>query len=201
MRSVVLYGDSMLARFTKPRIDALEKRLDRATVHNCAAGGWTSDDCARRASVTARLRPDVLVLSLGMNDCAPWKLVPQDRFEANVRTVLEHFEGSRIVGFLPPPVVEQERPGLGTRTNEVLDRYRDSLRDLVGASACLETGDLLCGTPDGTLEPDGVHLTSVSYDALTPFLAELVNAAIAGSDGTSVTNMGGDVLSASSSPA
>lgn len=176
--TVVLYGDSMLGRFTKPRIDALEQAVGvPSTVLNCAAGGWDSADCARRAPALAPLRPDVLVLSLGSNDCAPWKQVPVKAFSDNVAEILAVFGPAYVVGFLPPVIREVDRPGLGRRRNVELDRYRDVLR--ASSDGCVEVDRLLAEVSGvATLEDDGLHLTSSSYDRVVPALADAVAAGL-----------------------
>ena len=173
---VTLFGDSMLARFTKPRIQHLEGELGApATVYNCAAGGWNSSDGAVRAALLGRIGWDTVVLSFGANDCAPWKRVASDRFAANMATVADAFAGARLVAFLPPVIQEIEQPGLGSRSNRELDEYREILRSVVGADACLDT-DRILATDAGArgLEPDGLHLTEDSYTLLIPILAQVI---------------------------
>lgn len=183
--AVLLYGDSMLGRFTRPRIADLEDAVDRpVVVLNGAAGGWDSTDCARRAPVLARCAPAVVVLSLGTNDCAPWRQVPLDVFARNLATVRAGFAGSDLVGFLPPTVreapTENGTDARPSRSNVVLDRYRDVLRDTAGAHRSLETPELLARHVDAeALEADGLHLTAHAYDLLIPELARIVTAAFA----------------------
>lgn len=168
---VMLFGDSMLARFTKNRIRQLESELGpAATVYNCAAGGWDSSDGVRRAPLLARAGWDTVVLSFGANDCAPWKRVPIEQFAENVAIVARTFHGARLAAFLPPRIEETGPPGHPPRTNRELDAYREALRAVVGADACLDTARLLTGG----LEADGLHLTPGSYTALIPELARVI---------------------------
>jgi lysophospholipase L1-like esterase len=172
---VMLFGDSMLGRFTKPRILQLEHELrSAATVYNCAAGGWDSSDCAPRAAVLARLAPAVVVVSLGANDCAPWKRVAPAAFAENVATVVEAFRGSAVVGFLPPVIREVDGPGTGRRSNADLDRYREILRTAVGPAACVDLATVLADVDFAPLEEDGLHLTAEGYAAVIPALARVV---------------------------
>jgi lysophospholipase L1-like esterase len=175
-KCVTLFGDSMLARFTKPRIQHLEDELGgAATVYNCAAGGWDSSDGAARAALLGRIGWDTVVLSFGGNDCAPWKRVTTDRFAANMAMIAEAFAGARLVAFLPPVIEEIEKPGLGSRSNRELDEYREILRSVVGADACLDTDRILAtDAGDRGLEPDGLHLTGESYTLLIPVLARVI---------------------------
>ncbi|WP_225998229.1 SGNH/GDSL hydrolase family protein [Myceligenerans pegani] len=201
----MLYGDSMLGRFTRPRIAALEASVEAALaadgapysvmVLNCAAGGWNSAHSARRGPVMARCTPAVVVLSVGMNDCVPGRLVPLDAFARNVASIRAAFIGAGLVGFLPPMVRETGHPATAPdtgaeaatseadlppgRRNVVLDRYRDVLRDAAGALWSLDTPGLLARRPDlEPLEEDGIHLTAQAYDMLIPELARLIAAAL-----------------------
>jgi hypothetical protein len=172
-RPVMLFGDSMLARFTKPRIRHLERELrGAATVYNCAAGGWDSIDGAVRALHLGRLEWAVVVLSFGANDCAPWKRVAIDRFTTNIETIVRAFDGAHLVAFLPPVIQEVDQPGRGCRRNRELDGYRDVLRAAVGAGACLETPCILAAGQG--LEADGLHLTEDSYARLMPALGQVI---------------------------
>ncbi|MFD7438200.1 SGNH/GDSL hydrolase family protein [Streptomyces sp. NPDC059861] len=177
MRLVVLFGDSMLARFTKTRIDRLEEGAGAdVLVLNCAAGGWTSRDGVRRMREVARLAPDVVVLSFGMNDCSPERLVGLDVFAEDLRCLVGAFPLASVVGFLPPSVAEEEGLGPRGRTNASLARYRDVLRDSVPSGRVVETDAVLAplvasGVP---VHVDGLHLTDEAYGLAIEALAELV---------------------------
>lgn len=182
---VLLFGDSMLGRFTRPKIAGLENAVDQPVlVLNGAAGGWDSNECALRAPVLARCAPAVVVLSLGANDCAPWRQVPLDTFAQNLAAIRSAFAGASLVGFLPPTIREApattDPDARAPRSNAVLDRYRDVLRDTAGAHRSLDTPRLLDHRSDVVpLEDDGLHLTGQAYAALIPELAGLVGAALA----------------------
>ncbi|MDA5145669.1 SGNH/GDSL hydrolase family protein [Streptomyces sp. AD681] len=177
MTLVVLYGDSMLARFTKARIDRLEEQSGPdAMVLNCAAGGWTSEDGVRRAEAVAGLDPDVVVLSFGTNDCAPERLVELDAFAANVQRIVARFPRAKVVGFLPPSVLERAGVGPRGRTNSVLARYRTVLRDIVGHDHSVETDRVLAplvasGTP---VHVDDLHLTDEAYGPVITAVARAI---------------------------
>lgn len=179
LKTIVLFGDSMLGRFTKSRIDQLEDEAEAdAVVINCAAGGWTSRDGARRAEAVARIAPDVVVLSFGTNDCAPERLVGLDSFGAYLRSTVEAFPLATVLGFLPPSVVEQDGVGPRGRTNTVLAAYRDVLRDAVPPGRVVETDAVLAPlvASGAATHVDGLHLTDEAYRLVITALAELVNA-------------------------
>lgn len=181
MKKVILFGDSMLGRFTKHRIDQLEDESGADTlVLNCAAGGWTSHDGARRARMAAALDPDVVVLSFGTNDCVPARLVDLGTFTANLRATIGAFGPATVIGFLPPPVVEHDGVGPRGRTNAVLSTYRDALRDAVSARNAVETDAALAPlTASGTLAyEDGLHLTAEAYRLVITALAAHVRASV-----------------------
>jgi lysophospholipase L1-like esterase len=174
----------MLGRFTRQRITDLEDAIGQpVVVLNGAAGGWDSTDCARRAPVLARCAPAVVVLSVGTNDCAPWRQVPLDTFARNLAAVRAGFAGSDLVSFLPPTVHEPSNRAADARparSNVALDRYRAVLRDTFSARRRLDVPELLARHSDvEVLESDGLHLTARSYDLLIPELARLVTAALA----------------------
>jgi lysophospholipase L1-like esterase len=179
LKTIVLFGDSMLGRFTKSRIDQLEDEVTAdALVINCAAGGWTSHDGARRAEVVATMAPDVVVLSFGTNDCAPERLVGLESFGAYLRSTAGAFPRATVLGFLPPSVVEQDGVGPRGRTNAVMASYRDVLRDVVSPDRALETDAVLAPLVASGVAThvDGLHLTDDAYRLVIRALAELVNA-------------------------
>ncbi|HEY1645892.1 MAG TPA: hypothetical protein VGF75_06000, partial [Candidatus Saccharimonadales bacterium] len=68
MKKLVLYGDSLFAQAGKHRLTMFEEVLAGYDVYNCAAGGWNTNDCLKKAEYISKLEPDVLVISLGTND-------------------------------------------------------------------------------------------------------------------------------------
>jgi lysophospholipase L1-like esterase len=180
--TIVLFGDSMLGRYTRPRIELLEHHLGpEVVVVNCAAGGWTSADGLRRAELVARIRPDVVVLSFGANDCRPDRRVEREDFAANLAAITAAFGPTPAVGFLPPSLVETDGVGLGGRTNADLAGYRALLAAAV-AGQVLDTDAALESMPTGGTsahEEDGLHLTGEAYRLVTPVLADVVREIVA----------------------
>jgi lysophospholipase L1-like esterase len=179
MSQIALVGDSMLARFTKPRIQRLEAEMaGHATVHNCAAGGWTSSDVLVRAPILSRIKWDAVVLSFGTNDCVQPETVSLHQFARNVAAIVSLFSQSRVIAFLPPVIRETIHPDVRRRTNRDLDAYRDLLRAAAGTNHCIEPSQVLSTRRvSPILEPDGIHLTDASYTALIPALAHLLDGA------------------------
>jgi lysophospholipase L1-like esterase len=181
MKKLVLFGDSLFGQLGKHRIVNMETALPGYDVYNCAAGGWDTNDCVKKAPYIAKLEPDVIVISLGTNDAAPWKQVPLDAFITNIPKIFAAFPSSKLIYFLPPPVNEnktpEEKKGLN---NEVLKQYHD-----VAKQVCKEHGiavlssweafkPLLDNGNDYHVE-DGVHLNDDAYDTINTQLAKLIH--------------------------
>ncbi len=177
--AVMLVGDSMLARFTKRRVHHLEQEIgvdSSPSVLNCAAGGWDSGDVLQRAHYLARIEAPVVVLSIGMNDCAPSKLVTPEAFASNLGAIRKVFSRASIIGFLPPAINEDPSVNVSGRSNLMLDIYRELMRDALGGESCLDVNAQLKSSTFEILESDGIHLSAESYNALIPHLAGLVKA-------------------------
>jgi len=177
---IVLFGDSMLARFNNKLIDQLETKIPGSEVYNCAAGGWDTDDCVKKAAYIGSLKPDAVTISLGTNDGAGWKLVPVERFKANLNAILNSFEGSRVVFFPAAPVNEsRQNPDFG-RTNDLMKEYSDATKE-VCADRGIEYIDswaifhpLLEKGEDYHIN-DGVHFNDYGNDLLINHIAEVLN--------------------------
>ena len=55
MKKLVLFGDSLLANFSKQYILRLEAKLPDYDIYNCAAGGWDTYDCVKKATFISKL--------------------------------------------------------------------------------------------------------------------------------------------------
>lgn len=99
MKNVVLFGDSLFAKFGRDLISKLEQKIGDITVYNCAAGGFNTRDGFKRASFIAKLKPDYICLSFGANDSGPFKKepVPLVEFEENLSVMIKSFSGSEII--------------------------------------------------------------------------------------------------------
>lgn len=164
---VVLLGDSHLAR--------VRRDLTRIgpVVLNAAVGGSFAGDLvpqARSAGITTR---DVVVVSVGTNDAAPWKAVPAVAFQRQIEEFLTRVPETDLVYVSLPGVDELRLTGSGTRTNEVMARYAAAASILLersGAST-IQTRQLLAPLGTAAFTDDGVHLTGAAYDVLLPAIA------------------------------
>lgn len=144
-------------------------------VHNAAVGGASSRDLSGQATVV-RDGLDIVVLSVGTNDAAPWKHVPLAEFERLVSSFLSSHLAHSCVYLAPPGVVERRLTGNGDRTNAVIDEYRRAaIAACVKAGAqVVRTDHLLEGLGEEAFADDGVHLSGTGYRALVPAIASTV---------------------------
>lgn len=179
MMKIVLFGDSLFANFSKHRILKLEEAIPGSDVYNCAAGGWDSNDCVKKASYIAQLKPDVLVISLGTNDASSWKLVDLETFKQNLPKILNAFTAAKIIYFLPPPSDESKQPSDKIRKNETTKQYYDAAKTI-----CEQKGVLTINSWD-IFKPmldrgevyhveDGTHLEENAYDIVITEIAKLL---------------------------
>lgn len=172
---IVLFGDSLLGRFNKSLIDQLELAIPNSTVYNCAAGGWNSNDGAKRAEYIAGLAPDFVVLSFGANDTTPWKeTVDIATFTNNLETIVAAFSGSKIIALLCPPVSLQSIDQTNEFNNS-LSLYNQVVREAIQHhdGYCIEAEQLLKDTKDYH-EDDGLHINKLGYDIVIQYISEVV---------------------------
>jgi lysophospholipase L1-like esterase len=172
MKKLVLYGDSLFARVRKPGILMFEVTMPGYDVYNCANGGWDSSDCLKKAPYIAKLEPDVLVISLGANDAAPWKLVPKETFIRNIPEIFAHFPKSKIIYFLPPPINDVKVKNSGKNlTNQDIKNYHDAAKKVCEDNnvAYINSFEifkpLLDAGQDYHVE-DGIHLSDQAYEII-----------------------------------
>ena len=90
---------------------------------NAAVGGARVDDLlaqARAADVTA---DDVVVVSVGCNDAAPWKATSPSSFARALDAFVTAVPVAGLVYVTAPPVDEQRLSGTGDRTNVTVASY------------------------------------------------------------------------------
>jgi lysophospholipase L1-like esterase len=170
---VVLLGDSHLAR--------VRRDLDRigTDVVNAAVGGACTRDLlpqARSAGITA---DDVLVVSVGSNDAAPWKAVPLDEAVGLADGFLSGVPRAGLVLLTSPGVDEERLTGANDRTNAVLASYAAALTDRFTAAdaVVVDAAALLAPLGSDAFADDGLHLAGAAYELLLPALAAAVKSA------------------------
>lgn len=153
-------GDSYLARLDKLSLQPIFN-LDY-TIINAAFAGTDSVYTLTSLDYISLKSLDCIVLSTGMNDAAPWKLVPLETTKHNILSILQRVTARRIVLVLPPPLDESCLSGdTRERTNEVLRPYCEMIR-MICQEQKLDYIDLW-GWDSKEIRKyhaeDGVHLT------------------------------------------
>ena len=167
MRTVLL-GDSHLARLRRSL-----SQLDGPVV-NAAVGGAHAADLLPQARLVGAGPGDVVVVSVGTNDAAPWKVVPPDEFALLLDEVLGGVDAGRWVYVAPPGVDEARLTRPADRTNADLSVYTGiatsafTARGATGVDTAVLLGDL----GPAAFTDDGVHLTGAAYRLLRPAIAD-----------------------------
>jgi lysophospholipase L1-like esterase len=166
---VLLVGDSHLARLG-PTVPALGEE-----VTNVARGGAFAHDLAGQVARRGTARHDLVVLSVGTNDAAPWKQVPLPQFE---HTLTDLVAGLRcpVVLVSPPGVAESRLVRAHDRTSEVVGQYAGRAARVVLAAGgrVVDTPAVIAPLGDDAYLDDGVHLGPAAYALLLPALATAV---------------------------
>lgn len=82
LERTVLVGDSHLARVKR------DLRLLGENVLNVSEGGAVVSDLLGQTAAASVGQADVVVVSVGTNDAAPWKSTPLQEFEATLRRLV-----------------------------------------------------------------------------------------------------------------
>ena len=112
------------------------------------------------------------MLSIGTNDAAPWKRVPEALFRDTLGQFLSSCGPERWVIILPPGVIEARLTGRGDRTNALLEDYRAAAAAAaagVGAMV-MDPKSMLSAFGSSAFASDGVHLSGEGYRVLVPAL-------------------------------
>jgi lysophospholipase L1-like esterase len=147
-------------------------------VCNAAEGGASALDLLAQATKAAVQEGDLVVVSVGTNDAAPWKQVPVTVFARAVLRCMQSIPALRLVYVTPPGVDESRLRGSGDRTNAILDEYRDaavSACDAAGARV-VRTERVIRPLGAGAFVSDGLHLSGTAYKMVLPAIAEAVHA-------------------------
>lgn len=181
MKSLVLLGDSLVARKHQDGVDALIPRITKAfptaEVVSYAVGGANSRQALEATRSISLPSDSLVIISLGMNDAAPWKQVPMQEFVGNYEQLIKLCSGHMLVLITPNPVntTKQQSPG---RDNAIIKQYDEAVRALANEHNA-KVVDLFqiigeaMRISDCHVE-DGVHLNDAGYalffDALSPLI-------------------------------
>lgn len=182
MKSIVFLGDSILARKHQDGVIALAPRVKNAfpavTVISYAAGGATSQQCLARLGDVTVPSNSLVIISLGMNDAAPWKQISLEEFLKNYELLLAKLTSCTLVLVAPYPVDvdKQIPPG---RDNETLRSYAQEVSVLAQQHkvAVIDLFRVIGGAAaegEDLHVSDGVHLNdrgySLFFDQLKPHI-------------------------------
>ncbi len=169
---IVFLGDSHLARVRR------DLPLVGPDICNAAEGGASTLDLLAQTTRAAVEKCDLVVLSVGTNDAAPWKQVPLRVFARAMLQCMESVPARRWIYVTPPGVDESRLTGSGDRTNAILNEYRD-----VAVSVCNDAGAqvvraerIIRSLGAGAFVSDGLHLSGLAYKVVLPAIAEAVQA-------------------------
>lgn len=115
---------------------------------------------------------DVVVVSVGTNDAAPYNDVPVADFERSLsRFVRSTPAGAWVI--MAPPGVDESRLGAGGRTNAVVAEYWDATIAVAQSHSArlLDTRSLVAQLGTASFAKDGLHLSGAAYGLLLPALA------------------------------
>ncbi len=179
-KKIVAFGDSITA--SGAWFSDAEKAYGISVV-NRAVGGWNSSDGRAAFSSALSQKPDVLLLSFGMNDAAldMAKYVPLETYRENMRDMIERAlaAGARVVLVIENPIGEAGYYTRHDRTvfepyggaNAFYQQYIQAARGLA-AEYGLVTADLYrifletaktAGIAVDDLLADGVHPNARGY--------------------------------------
>ena len=173
---IIAFGDSITAA------DKWQKHLEKAIgadVINAGVGGDTTNTAkARFKKDVINKSPDVVIISLGINDCAidMARYVTLEDYKANMAYFIDecHKIGARVLVNIPTPVVDEQYL---TRhkaepfeayggPNGIVSLYAEACRE-VAREKNVVTADLdkiFLATDDYTKYfPDGVHPSDAGY--------------------------------------
>lgn len=179
-KRIVAFGDSITA--SGAWFSDAEKAFGISVV-NKAVGGWNSADGRAAFATALAQKPDVLLLSFGMNDAAldMAKYVPLETYLANLRDMIERATaaGARVVLVIENPIGETDYYTRHDRAvfephggaNAFYLQYVLAARELAAEYGLVtadlyriftETAEMTKGAVDGLLA-DGVHPNARGY--------------------------------------
>lgn len=174
---VVAFGDSITAA------DKWQKHIEKAygiDIINAGIGGDTTNTAKSRfKSAVLNRRPDVVFISLGVNDCAidMERYVDLDTYKANMEYFIDECQkaGARVIVNVPTPVVDEQyltrhksepfEPYGGP--NGIVTVYADAARELAKEKGVVYADlNAYFQSLDGGYAkyfPDGVHPNDTGY--------------------------------------
>lgn len=180
IKKLILFGDSLFGEVRKTETLMLEEKLGgEYDIYNCATGGWSTNDLVKKAPYISGLKPDIVIISAGTNDSAPWKRVDLETFKSNLPVIAEQFSESRVIFFPPPPVTEVLLEENKIMSNEDVRIYNDAVIEFCKEASIgyIDSWSLFMKLKDNNQSyhvADGIHFTREGYELLFSELSEVV---------------------------
>jgi len=165
--TVLLLGDSHLAR-----VDNVGRIGPQVT--NRAVEGSIAAQLEGQLAGLDLDEYDVVVISIGTNDAAPWRDLTLPEFTSAIRDALTRIGDKRTV-FMRSPGVET-----GVRGEELrlrMAEYAEAAASLFtrAGGEVINTPQLLAPLGAAAFNDDGLHLTARAYDVLLPAVAHAID--------------------------
>ena len=181
MKSIVLFGDSLLSRMGRDYIHQLENNVDDLIVCNCAIGGLNTRDAIKRMNFIAKIKPDFVCLSFGVNDGYPFhtEKIPIDEFVNNLISIIKVFNESKIILFPCPPGYDANDLVETKKFNDVMQEYNSKIKEVAHQTGThYIDSDLLYGKLQELDQnyhiEDGLHLNDLGYEILVAELSKII---------------------------
>jgi acyl-CoA thioesterase I len=195
----ILCWTSVVVRRLGPLLDSRDVEL--VSLNRGVSGETTRMGLERFPAAVQRVRPDIMTLQYGLNDCNCWQTdeglprVSDRAFAANLVEMIaraRHFGAAQIVLQTSHRTLRRTRLRSGEPYEDANARYSDIVREVA-----VETGATLCDIrsafapfTDDELErlllpaPDHLHLSeegnAVYADAILPYVQHAVDAVLEG---------------------
>lgn len=183
MQTIYLFGDSITAGYfaNQEFTDELTKRVaagfpDVTVVNAGIPGDTTIDGLARIEEHILKYEPSIVTVFFGANDAALYRLVGLEKYEENLRKMIQLIGPAKVV-LVSPPYVSQKSHKLD-RPLSHLEKFA-KVTERLAAEYNLSYVDLLTAMKaeparEELLQEDGLHFSVLGYD----FLADLMNQGI-----------------------
>jgi lysophospholipase L1-like esterase len=180
MKRLVLFGDSMLANFGSDQIELLESRLKDIEVYNCAAGGSATKHGLSKVKYIATLKPEIVILSFGINDLFKYKLSVSE-YIGNLAGIVDEFKGSRVIIWLTPKGNDLKDIEGSIDFNNKISQFNAAVKEYCKGNKreyidSFSEYDITVGEKDPYHEEgDGIHLTDDGYNLFIDSIVRLVS--------------------------
>lgn len=186
MKKIVLFGDSILAGFIDGKVtDNFTDRIQSAfpntkVINRSIPGHRTSDAITHVDRDVVQLKPDVVVLSFGVNDILTINEMKPGHFTNNLTQLIETIGPEKVVLVSPPYVDYHKQPTRSwprqlqfeLASEHIGKKFNVPFINLLGV---MQASD----DPNQYLQNDGLHFSAAGYTLLAkkviPAIEEVLN--------------------------